>query len=632
MKFPRLPKCSAPWRTLPWVRGTLIGLIPLLSVVLVQLVAAQTWAEAANWVDHHTAAVFFTYLLLLGVEGLLLLLTRRLFPAAAVVVLIPMLYAVANHLKEAVNGAPILASDLTMAGHAGEIASFLRPGMELGSGTMTALWLGATVLAAAFLFSKGRAIHLSWPRRLGCAALVLSLLLNVAWSPAASALLSGEEGESQGTRNERLGLLAGMYAALQHSAMEKPDTYSDNNLNRILLELEAQQEAQTAPTGERPHVVLLVSESFFDLTRLPGVTFEEDPIPNFHALLAENGGGRFLSGAYAGGTGNVEMELFTGIPSAFPSATESLTSLSGSGVYKRIPSLVKAFGGQGYETVMVHSYNDSLYNRSANLPDLGFDELIYDRDFTVDKTYAGGYLSDDTWADQIIARFEERGEDPLFLYGLSMENHQPYFAGKFDSPSGVDYTCDALTGDDLGAFDALVHGIHDADAALGKLVDYFSRCEEPVLLVFLGDHLPGLYLSGTDTVYSALGVVDSPSTEDWDAKTLLEMHKTDYLVWNNYGAEPDCPDLVSVTGMGSQLLTWAGLWKPLWFTWVDTAMADLKLYRERLFVDGAGNAYDAPPEESAETVSIYRTLVYDLLYGEGYLAEKLTDYQPPDTP
>lgn len=619
---------TAAWRTQPWLRLPLMGCFPLAVLFLVQLITLQDWGKACAWVDGHTAAVFFTWLLLLGAELLVVVLTGRFFPAAVVVTLPTVLFAVANHLKEALNGEPILASDLVLAGHAGELTSFLRPGMELGTGTVTALWLAVGLLVLAFLFSRGRGPRLSWTKRLFLGVLTVSLVLNVAWSPAASALLKGADGESQGQRNDRLGLLAGMYTALQQSAMEEPDAYTENNLNRILLELKERQSENELPAGEQPNVVLLVSESFFDLPRLPNVDFQEDPIPNFHALSEEYGGGRFLSGAYAGGTGNVEMELFSGIPSAFPGETESLTSLSGSGIYDRIPSLVKAFAGQGYETVMVHSYNDSLYNRSANMPAIGFDEVVYDRDFMVDKTYAGGYISDDTWADEFIFRFEAKGDSPIFLYGLSMENHQPYFNGKFDAHSGVDYTCDRLSGDDLGAFDALVHGIHDADAALGKLVDYFSNCGEPVLLVFLGDHLPGLYLSGSDTVYSVLGCVDSPSTEDWDAETLKEMHKTDYLVWNNYGAELESPEVVSVTGMGSRILDWAGLWKPLWFTWVDQAMEDMLLYRERLFVDAEGNAYDAPPESCAETVSVYQTLVYDLLYGEGYIAEELTTYQP----
>lgn len=623
IRLPRLPAWR--WRREPWLRLPLIGFAPLFVLYLCQLITLQSGPAALAWMDGHTQALFFTYGVLFLVQLLMLLLTRRLFPATLLITVPTVLFAVANHLKEVLNGAPILASDLAMTGQAGEIAGFLRPGMELGSATVPALLLALLLLFLAFLFSKGTPRQAGHGRQLLSAALVLSLLGNTVWAPGPQALLNGPENESQGARNERLGLLAGIYSALRESAMEEPDAYSENNMNRILRQLQSVQE----PAGqeERPNVVLILSESFFDVTRLPGIDFAEDPLPHFRALQAQSGG-RFLSAAYAGGTGNVEMELLTGIPSAFPGASESLTTLSDRSAYRRMPSLVKALEGQGYDTMMVHSYNDSLYNRAYNLPALGFDHLLYDRDFTVEPRYEGGYLSDDTLADQLIAAFEEKGDSPLFLYGLTMENHQPYYDGKFSSPSGVEYSCPSLTGSGLGALDSLIHGIRDADAMLGKLVDYFETCGEPVLLVFLGDHLPGLYLDGADTIYSRLGYASSPNTEDWSADELMQMHQTDYLVWNNYGAQLEAPPLVSVTGLAAQLLDWAGLWKPLWFTWVEETQSDMLLYRERLFVDGSGTPHDSPTQESEETVSIYRSLVYDILYGEHYISQELTDYIP----
>lgn len=89
--------------------------------------------------------------------------------------------------------------------------------------------------------------------------------------------------------------------------------------------------------------------------------------------------------------------------------------------------------------------------------------------------------------------------------------------------------------------DALVHGLTDADAALGKLTDYFAQAEEPTILVFLGDHLPGLSLGGDDTLYTRLGYASSADTGSWDAEELKQMHSTDFLVWNNFGAELEAP-------------------------------------------------------------------------------------------
>ena len=210
---------------------------------------------------------------------------------------------------------PLLVSDLAMAGQAGQVAGFLRPGMELGEGTWGGIALAALLFLAAFVWSRP-ARPLDGRRRLGVLGLLAALLAWVLLSPASAVLLAGEEGESQSMRNDRLGLLAGLYSAARESAMAEPDSYSEDGMNRILLQLRAEAE-QSAEPAVKPNVVLVVSESFFDPTRLPGVSFSADPVPNFHTLAEAFPSGVFLSNTYAGGTGNVEMELFTGIPSAF---------------------------------------------------------------------------------------------------------------------------------------------------------------------------------------------------------------------------------------------------------------------------------------------------------------------------
>lgn len=613
------------WRKLPWVRYPLVLSAPLVLLYLCQLVTLQDGALAGAWMDEHVQAVFLSYVLLLLLQLLLEALTGRFFCAALALGVPALLLSIASHLKEVVNGVPLLASDLAMVGQAGQIAGFLRPGMTLGNGTWQAIGLFLLLLVLAFCFSRP-AVRSGGRGRALAAVLLASLTLNVALFPTAAAFLTGEESETQAQRNDRLGLLAGLYSAVRESAMREPAAYTEDNMHRVLNELrQARKEAAGAVSDLKPNVILLMSESFFDVTELPGVTFAEDPIPNFRSLARAFPGGKFLSNTYAGGTGNVEMEVMTGIPSAFPGAGEDLTSLSDRTAYSRVPSLVKSFQGQGYYAEMIHSYNDSLYNRAANLPALGFDKLVYSDGFPADAPMAGGYLSDDALADGLIAAFEKK-QGPIFLYGLSMENHQPYYGDKFTASSGVEFSSDVLDEEGLTSLDALVHGLKDADASLKKLTDYFSRCEEPVILVFWGDHLPGLYLEDTDTIYSELGYSSTANTKDWDAQELKRMHTTDFLVWNNFGAALDVPEEISCTVLGSDILGWAGLEKPLYFTWVDRAAEEMLLYRERLFVAADGTAYEEVPDEASETVSLYRSIVYDILYGQGYISDELTDY------
>ena len=105
---------------------------------------------------------------------------------------------------------------------------------------------------------------------------------------------------------------------------------------------------------------------------------------------------------------------------------------------------------------------------------------------------------------------------------------------------------------------------------------------------------------------------------------MKKMHSTRFLVWNNYGAQLDVPDTISCTTMGAELLGWAGVERPLYFQWVDRASEEVLLYRSRLFVAGDGTPSEKPPQEADETVAAWRNLVYDVLYGQGYVAEKVT--------
>lgn len=605
------------------VGGILLLLSPVILTFCCQLITLRSLDKTFLWFGSHPGPVFLTAGLLLLTELALLLALGRPFWAVLIPAVPLTVLALASTLKELVNGVPLLISDLSMARQAGSIAGFLRPGMSWGRGTFPALLLLGLLLAGLALLFHGAALSPGRYRAAGCEMTVVLLALLLLASPL-KVFAAGEEGETQAGRNHRLGFLLGLYSAGVDNAMSEPGDYTEDNLNRILLELETEAEP-ASHSLIRPNVVLLVSESFFDVTELPGLTFTRDPILNFHALSKRWPTGVFLSNTYGGGTGNVELEILTGIPSAFLGAGESLTTLSDPTAYERLPSIVKTFSAQGYETVMVHSYNGSLYNRGVNLPKVGFQTTVYQEDFPKGSHEAGGFLSDHSLTQELIRRFEAKGEGPIFLYGLSMENHPPYHAGKFfGEPSGLGTESSLLSQEALEVMDCLALGLRDADAALGELLDYFSRQEEPVIVVFLGDHLPGLYVTEEDNLYTAMGYCSSSNTQDWGPEEMEKMHSTRFLVWNNYDAELDVPQALSCTTLGARLLSWAGAERPLYFQWVDRASREALLYRPRLFVSGTGAAYEKPPPEVQETMDAWRNLVYDTIYGRGYVTEEIT--------
>ena len=138
-------------RTDPGGRGLLSLLLPLAGVYLCQLVTLQDPAAAWAWMGSHAGAAGYTYLVLLLAQLLVTTLTDSLLCGQLLTLLPCLLLSVASHLKQAVNGIPLLVSDLAMAGQAGQVAGFLRPGMELGEGTWGGIALAALLFLAAFV-------------------------------------------------------------------------------------------------------------------------------------------------------------------------------------------------------------------------------------------------------------------------------------------------------------------------------------------------------------------------------------------------------------------------------------------------------------------------------------------------
>ena len=104
-------------------------------------------------------------------------------------------------------------------------------------------------------------------------------------------------------------------------------------------------------------------------------------------------------------------------------------------------------------------------------------------------------------------------------------------------------------------------GVRDADAMLGRLTAYFSEREEPVVLVFYGDHLP--YLGDNQLGYQALGLTQEA---DWDA---LRSYETPYVIWANDAAAEtldwdaaaealDLPETISASFLGAAVLELTG--------------------------------------------------------------------------
>lgn len=599
---------------------------PLAIVYACQLITLQSGGEAAAWIGSHGIAVGVSWLLLLLGELALLGLTRLGGLSCLLTSLLPLGLTIVSYYKTVFNGEPLLLTDFSLAGEIGNVASFTMDRITVSQATSLALALvvGWTV-ALTVLDVLMRRWRFPWRLTFrGGAVLFGGSLLTLALVLAAGVqdycVAQYEAYPMQVDRNQGCGVALSLLSTWYGSQAKGSDVYSELRMQEILLEMR-QDLAEQDTAQEKPHIIFVMNESFFDVTRLPGVAFSKDPLPNYHRLSAESTYGQFYTITCGGGTGWVEMETFTGVAMEELDGGTANTDLTAA-EYEVLPSYVRVLDENGYETIAFHAHTSELYNRSKTYPHIGFDQVLFYEPFQDMATFEGGYFDDDSSADVIISLFEEYRDDPTYIYTMTMQNHQPYYAGRYEEHR-VEVDSDLLSQEDLEVLGCYVDGLYDADRMLGKLVDYFSQVEEPVILVFAGDHVPGLYLSDTESIYSKLGRVPTSTSVGWSAENYREMLSTDYIIWTNFsigvGEKPS-----STNAMGATILDLAGVENTPFYAWMAEKTANTLLFHYGI-LDVAPDGQLAAEDDAAvgDFRAAYSDVIYDLLYGEGYIVQQV---------
>ena len=588
---------------------------------------------ALRWCAAHPGAAVFTTLAVALVSGVLWSLSGSLFVGGLLTTVPCMALAFVNCFKLRINGAPLEIADFTLAAKVPELMTLSKGNLALPPWGAASI-AGCAVMLLAALW-VGRALRLRPAGRACCGAVCLVLALGLCLLPrmqvgamrAFGMLPDSRIGQSYS--NEVNGVLGGLYRAWALRNGTAPAHYSAKLMEEILEETEAA--AETTGGGVKPSVILVLSESFFDISTLPGVKYSEDPLPNFHALSEQTRSGTFYTSYCGYNTGIIERSILAGLHSRYLPYGANICYMDEEDT-ARFTALPAIFRDSGYGTLALHTYNSELYNRSEAFPVLGFDRVLFEDDFYDDTRLKGGYLSDDYFADLIIRYYEEMTAEgsPAFIFGISMENHQPYPPDKFEETE-IAVTAPALTERETGMLESVAQGTYDADASLGRLVEYFSGREEPVLLVFLGDHRPSLPTDGGQTVYQRLGLCDDPDEFYWTPEQRAVLFSTDYLAWSNCGLfDADQPGEDVPSGdmlIGSDILDWAGVEQTLFWQLVGQLGEQVYSFTENGFVAADGTPSKEPPADCAEIIGRMEAVMYDAFYGERYITDKLNAYR-----
>ncbi|WP_445341769.1 LTA synthase family protein [Bifidobacterium sp. ESL0827] len=326
---------------------------------------------------------------------------------------------------------------------------------------------------------------------------------------------------------QRNGVFVSFSRQLRPKVMDQPAGYSRATMkslaHRYQLSADRINHDRKSYMNEST-LVYILSESFSDPTRVPGVALNQDPMPHIRSIKEGTTSGLMLSSGYGGGTANLEFQAMTGLSMA--NFDPSLTS-----PYQQviphlnwIPTVNQAWGSPS-RSLAFHPYESSMYSRAENYKKFGFSHFYSltgpDQIAHQDRIDRSQYVGDRSAYDSAL---EQMGDDKgnQFVEVITMQNHMPYNDWYDDNNFSVNSSDPnrPLGDDEMQSIRTYAKGVSLTDQATADFLNSLDSQSKPVTVVFYGDHLPGIY-----------------GTASWDEHNSLALHLTDYFIWSNKASD-----------------------------------------------------------------------------------------------
>lgn len=303
------------------------------------------------------------------------------------------------------------------------------------------------------------------------------------------------------------GFMGGFLYNLPVDAMNQPQGYSASGIKKITKRY---QPVESEATTDKPNIVYVMSESFSDPSRLKGLEIlGGDPLQAYREVADQTYSGQMLSQNYGGGTANIEFEALTGFSMELFNAQMSTPYTMLVPKFDHFPSLVSTLEKRGYQTTAIHPYNTSMYKRKDVYQTFGFDQFLDEETMKYQaKIEDNPYISDEAAYNEVYDHLTNQ-KKPQFLHLVTMQTHMPY-ENKY---SELPYLA---RGENTTALRNYMQDIAYSSQALQAFLKKIDDLPERTLVVFWGDHLPGIY------------------SDEIQAKNQgPRLHETEFLMYDN---------------------------------------------------------------------------------------------------
>ena len=396
------------------------------------------------------------------------------------------------------------------------------------------------------------------------------------------------------------GMVLSFVKNLYNSQVPVPDGYSREKVADYLSEYQAKADRNNDKNAVQPtRIIMVMNEAFSDL-RTVGLNGNIDVMPFIDSLSENTVKGNLYVSVFGGGTCNTEFEALTGNTLAFLGVgaypyTEYVTH--------QMFSLASYFKEIGYRSDAFHANLANNWNRNIAYPNLGFEtfHVLSDYKDFEEVTYLHDNPAD--ISDYLYMEGMDRQSDqhPRFFFNVTMQNHSPYerWLDVDKADSVADYGNSLYV--DTQVYLSLVKA---SDDEVRQLVETYRNSEEPTMIIFFGDHQPGLPGSAINEIYT-------------DVRFNLDLYKTKFFIWTNY----DSPAMDNM-GISANYLPWLILDQgnfslPPYVQMLQEIYESYPVFSSQGVIDIEGNIHDTTEDVMADPlIQKYQYIQYANLFDE----------------
>lgn len=461
-------------------------MMSLLVNLFIESASRKSISAAVGYLVLHPVIFLLNGLIIL-LPYMLVFLTRRRYFVMAAVSVAWCCAGVVNGFLLTFRTTPFTAADLRLIKYALNMLTMYMTWWQI---ILAAAGIIGAVLACVWCYRKAPVIEkgLNLPVKVAVAAASLVVVIGTVSLAMGTGVLAIHFGNI-GQAFRSYGFPYCFSVSLFHTGISKPKTYDVEIMTQIEKELSGEQ-AYTSIQGQKPNVIMLQLESFFDPLQYRNYEFQNDPVPFFRYLKDKYPSGYLSVPSVGAGTANTEFECITAMnldffgPGEYPYKTV-LQKTSCESVAFDLKEL-------GYGAHAIHNNEGTFYDRHKVFSQLGFDTFTpIEYMYNVERNPTG-WCKDKILIGEIEKNLNST-DGPDFIYTISVQGHGAY--------PDFEYYCSQVS---------------EMDQFIQNLVFALNRRKEPTVLIMYGDHLPGFSWEAADMKNNSL-------------------FQTQYVVWNNLG-------------------------------------------------------------------------------------------------